>query len=350
MPKRDRDTNGFDSDVCIVSTLTPTVPTDDSMRHVDGSYLLFDHEGRELIRGSTNEVKNGKHIVETEYDMQTNLAFLISCNGQMLNFNNPHFTVFKYSQHRKILYAPARCRCTYYSRDDHLLLEFDWLIPDTTLKCREARYKLETLKDLESREGTTLPLSAIVCNLNYMSHEEQQTSMPQYQKVLAKFNKLLCTAGETFVYDNVQIANYLEFYFIKPEWIWRSQLGQYMWLNFVKPNLRFGRMDCWQKACSVFTMQNITSHLIPTSKTMCFMCNIPCQKVHEVVLEHAEEEEAKHWQVDTKCNSKLLFLNDIRIFLQTMRQGPLFDASKKDLFVPFFKKCFQTMHDISKIK
>ena len=171
--------------------------------------------------------------------------FIVTPDGEVCSINSGHFAMFSCWERGNVVYAPGK-PCQMKMVRGEMFLTIEWLKPSRQLASPHA----SALEEIVLREHFALPVTAFCANLAHLSDSTQVENMGDYYSSLRALNAIVPrpklgvwaqeTGGKRDETSGADLMDLLELRYIKPQWIWRSCLGEYIWKTYVQPAVEFG--------------------------------------------------------------------------------------------------------------
>lgn len=253
--------------------------------------------------------------------------FIVTEDGEVCSINGAsNFAMFSYWEHGRTNYAPGKPREITVPRGE-LYITIEWLKPSRDI----ADALTNSFEDLVLREASSLPASAFCANLAHLADKTRVRCMTKYYSTLRSLDRIFPRAklgewaketGETRdVASGADLMNMLEFYYIKPEWIWRSCLGEHIWNTYVqcavdfggKPNLLLVEKLLQASSLDIINNDNIQE------KTNCDACG------KRDIVKNKVSFGTQTLDVGCVCLSRISYIFAIGERMRALRSKPAFD-------------------------
>lgn len=183
--------------------------------------------------------------------------FVITPDGEVCAKHGNRFGMYAYlGEDENTHYAPGRPR-DFVSSHGKLAVLVEWL--QITSKLKDAIP--DSVEEIVLQDHSSLPLTAFCADLSHITDATRKDWMSNYLGSMVGLD-YVCkrpTLGMWFVENGLKahdvssganLHDFLEFYHVRPQWIWRTCLGDYIWFQFVccavdfgaKPNLKLVEM------------------------------------------------------------------------------------------------------------
>jgi len=290
------------------------------------------------------------------YDCQGNLllptdkksvTFVVSKSGTVLARDHPGFVEVCYVDPKNAdvnLYAPGHME-ELKMVNELPQIRFSWLKEDTVYR-KQNPQPFSTFSKLIASKTHWMPLDAVSASLMHLPRSVKEKRMQNYKYVLNQFETdnhfgLLSYTHELngTKYQRAEIADvydFLEFYHIPDEYIWRSALGTYIYNNFIVYALDFGgkprKEMVSQLLCSTSFSGKEAEGSYTGERGVCEACG----KTH-VMTHHVRLDDGHEWNVGCVCVKRMEYLYDIGKVMRHFRDVKEFDKDAVNVFIPTMK-------------
>lgn len=363
------------------SRVSPPPPT---MRRKARRVLLSDDDTDVMEHGESKEQKEAKYTVQDDNDPwpmvdrveymdrqpvrdslmfvdmhgtvldETNLQkteCIVTEQGELLCVNRPNFIMFAFLENEIVKYAPGRpVRLDIDDDTGDINLTIQWLKSDK--EC--TNNKPSELVDLLLEDESSLPADCACTNLAHMTHTARSKWMSEYAFVLSAFKhveqgrRLGCWSQEVGLSrktsrDDISadLMDYLEFYSVKPRWIWRTSLGVFIWDHFLQTSINFGlkpRHDLVTKILNARTWSDCNENPLDQTE-VCGACGKQEVVGNRVILD------AYDVSVGFVCLRRMRYIADVGNHIRAFREHKHFDMSKGIHMIVSLHELFTTHKD-----
>lgn len=250
--------------------------------------------------------------------------FVVTEDGEVCSINGPNFAMFSYWEHGRTNYAPGKPREIVVTRGE-LYITIEWLKPSRDLTDAFPT----SFEEIVLRGHSSLPASAFCANLAHLTDKTRTRFMSDYYSTLRSLDRIYPraklgewgkeTGATRDSSSGADLMDMLEFYYIKPEWIWRSCLGEYIWNTFVQCAVNFGGKPNLPLVEKLFNASSLDSEVEMQEKTNCGACG-----KHDVVKNRVSFS-GETLGVGCTCLSRIVYIFDVGQRMRILRKKPAFD-------------------------
>lgn len=269
--------------------------------------------------------------------------FIVTPEGEVCSVNGAHFAMFSCWERGRLVYAPGKPH-KMTTTGGEICLTIEWLKPSRQL----ASPHPTSLEEIVLREHFSLPATAFCANLEHLCDKTRDNHMSEYHSTLRALRcvvsrpKLGAWARETGAKQDetsgADLMDLLEFRFIKPQWIWRSCLGVYIWTTFLRPVIEFGLKPNLPLVESVLNAPEFEQCEIP-EKTNCDACG------KRDVVKNRVSIGTQTYDVGCVCLSRMRYIHQVANHIRNARHSDFKHATNICLKLSMLQKAYLEEQD-----
>lgn len=271
------------------------------------NYVFFDAQGTELKPDDLSS------------------EFIITPQGEVICPNGVNYAMFAFlDDDGNTKYAPGK-PISFEFNGDETMINICWLKTQADLEDSSMNEPI-SFGDILFEEESALPITSFCANLSHLSQTTRDKWMAEYASTLSHYDKMskkphlgsykppqkmdVCVAD---------LLDLFEFRFIKSEWIWRSTLGNYIWIHFISPAIDFGGKPQLSLVEELLSASAFNKHI--TDITHRGDCEACCKKhvVENVVVLHS-----RTVAVGYMCLHRMKYIWDIGHCMRKLRDSVTF--------------------------